>query len=262
MSIGQIGAVGRLGLTQGKGVRGYDPVVALGSALLADFSADHVGTLTLSGSAVTGWSDRYRGLTTSQGVSAYRPVYSPTRFGGSPAVVFDGVDDFLALASQPFPAGSGASRLYAVISQDAPATDATERHAMSWGGGTGNTSRRYGRVPIGSAQPVNRAASRVGSGPSSTRINGTTIDLSTRHAMRFRTTATSQYMKVDGAAEINGAVVPNTSSTSALIGASGSGPSGYWSGAVRRLIITDDTLTDQQDAALWSYLMSLRNITP
>ena len=73
---------------------------ALGSSLALWLDADDVSTITLNGSNVSQWNDKSgNGRNVSQATAANQPTYTPSGLNGRPAVVFDGVNDYLAAAS-------------------------------------------------------------------------------------------------------------------------------------------------------------------
>src|SRR5882724_8398712 len=90
--------VGRMGVVGGAS---YNPLVALGSDLLAWWDADSKywgANGAIDAASVGSWKDIIAAYDAAQGNSSAKPVFSTTAFNGAPGVTFDGVDDNLSLA--------------------------------------------------------------------------------------------------------------------------------------------------------------------
>ena len=73
---------------------------ALGLSLALWLDADDSSTITLNGSTVSQWRDKSgNGRHASQATVAKQPAYSATGFNNKPRILFDGIDDTLAIAS-------------------------------------------------------------------------------------------------------------------------------------------------------------------
>ena len=241
-----------LGLTLGRG--GWSPL-SLGGSLLAWWDTSH--GITLSGNQVTAWADRKNGHA-AQGVGSARPSWSATSFGGAPGLVFDGVDDVLSLSGQPFPGGSAGSEIWAVVQQDAQATDGAARFVVSYGGLVSNDRRALGRFPVGG---VNRPNIQYGTGSANTTVTSTVVDISGRHLLRGRfTTSAGASVSVDGGTAVNttGTDAPATATTRVSIGALTS-LSSYWHGKIRDVVVTTP-LTINEANKLQTFLMSRRAV--
>lgn len=249
-----LGSVVRPLGAHGEGVGGWTPA-ALGASLLGWWSADRADLISLSGSQVTSWLDIVAGYNMAQGVSSARPIYSASSFNGSPGVTFDGVDDELTLASQPFPSGASQSELWATAQQGALVADASSRILFSYGGIATNNRRTLTRIVT---TGVNRARGSSGNGTSEFTANDTAVDFSSRHVLRNAISGTAAALTIDGGTPTSVAVVSNTATTRARIGANcADTAAGFWSGPVRDIIVTG-ALTSEQAALLQTYLLNRR----
>lgn len=238
-----------------QGASGYSPVVALGSNLIAYLDANRSDLITQSGS-VSAWRDIVAGYTFSQGTGAARPLYSATGFNGSPAVLFDGIDDNMSsldaalLANFP----PTAAELWVLAGNTALPADAATRSAAAFGGGTTAFQLCVRRTVITS---VNRGQGSAGNGSTSvTSIEGT-IDLSSRHVMRSIATNSAISIEIDGVVSTPAAVTTNIGAARAVVGALAGGTSNFWQGPVAAVLITKPLPTDQADS-LRTYLMNRR----
>lgn len=232
--------------TLGKGA--WTPL-ALGSKLLAWWDAS--SGITLSGNQVTAWADRKNGYSAVQGLSSARPSWSATSFGGKPGLTFDGNDDELTLASQPFPTTAG-SEVHAVIQQGALPGDANVRSFFSYGGGGANTARRAYRISGNTGQI------QVGSGSSNVTAATASGLFSGRVYARAIYGATASSMEIDGSAGAPASITPNSGSARARIGATDAGaPSFFWQGQMRDVIVTS-ILTIDEAAKLQLFLLTRR----
>ena len=246
----QLAAVGRLMNPGGRGA--WNPL-RLGSSLLAWWSADRPDLMTLSGSQVTTWRDIVAGYAPTQGVSGSRPIYSATSFNGAAGVTFDGVDDYLELASQPFPSGAVPSEIWALVDQTSLVADTTARIMIGYGGNSGNTARLLYRSVV-SAQ--NRVTVQTGLGGSVVNQN-LAADFSGRHVGRAIFTATTISVALDGTVSSTQAAISNTSTTLMRLGNGTSASSNYFKGVMRDAIITGP-LSAAQAALLEAYLDNRR----
>lgn len=234
---------------------GVSPVTILGSKLAAWWTADRADLITLSGSAVTSWKDVVAGYDAVQALSASRPIYSATSFNGKPGLTFDGADDELTLASQPFPSGANPGEILGIVQQDALTSDTSTRRWFAYGGATNNDSRFISRSGSGN---LNRAAFQVGTGAAAPGASVGATDFSTRHVHRGVVTGSQIRQYIDG--NLGGsdvAAVPATGSTRARIGAS-TGGIGYWNGKIRDVIVTNALLTEDEVAALLAWALPRR----
>jgi len=249
----QLVKVGRLMNPGGKAT--WTPT-QLGASLLAWWSADRVDLMTLSGSQVTTWRDIVAGYAPTQSVAGSKPLYSATSFNGSPGVTFDGIDDYLELASQPFPSGAVPSELWALIDQTALPADTGSRNIIAYGG-TGNATTRmlYRFVNAG----ANQVAALTGDGVSFITTTLAGNNFSGRHVARSVISATATTVSLDGTAMAPAAVVPGTGTTRVRLGASvNASPSLFLQGVMRDAMVMGALSTDQA-ALLNTYLMYRRN---
>lgn len=231
-------------LTKGGGAA--TPITILGASALAWWTADRADLITLSGSEVTSWKDVVAAYDAAQGTSARRPLYSATSYNGAPGVTFDGTDDRLEMASQPFPSAANPCEIWVITEQQALAADTSERAVFGYGGGSAATARRASRsVNTGTV----RAMNRVGTGAGSGAIETTTPENLGRHVMRARIDATTYGISIDGNTEVTGSIVPATGSTRAVIGATDA-LGGFWQGVVRDVVVTGQLSAGQVTALL------------
>lgn len=249
-----LGFSSSLGLSLAAPQSSFTPT-SLGAKLLGWWDAEDATTLTLATASVTTWTDKIGSYAATQGTAGNKPTYSATGFGGGnrPYVSFDGTDDYLELASQPFPATTVASNIYVVGSQDTPASDAVARCSFSYGGAAG-TSRRSMERRQGSG-PVNRAAAAHGTGASSVLSTQNTVDYSGIHIAAALFTATDVTAGIDNAFATAAAGVPATGTERVRIGAMPTtSPTNFWLGKINLIIVTTGTLTTDEATALYQYL--------
>jgi hypothetical protein len=232
--------------------RGAWSPAKLGSSLLGYWDAERLDLLTLDGSNnVTTWLDAIAAYAPTQGSSTLRPAYSATSFNGRPGITFDGVDDYLELASQPFPSGAAVCEIWALVDQTALVADATVRIAISYGGDASTARRGLERAVISSA---NQARISVGSGGATVSPANASVDFSGRHVVRARVGASASQTDVDGVAGSSLSVTPATGTSRVRIGAiSNTSPSNYWKGVIAMAAITS-SLTSDQAAQMLAYL--------
>lgn len=231
----------------------------LGASLIAWWTTDRADLITLNSTAVTSWKDVVGGYDAVQAVSAARPIYSATSFNGAPGVSFDGVDDELtstdAALLAALPDGAEPGELWGVAQQNALVADSSPKILASYGGATSPTRRGLERVV---ATGVNRGRIVTGTGASAPTVVDTTVDLSSRHVMRGRWTATDNGVAVDNATEVTAAVVPATTVLRLRFGSiSNTAPTNFWSGPVRDILATG-SLTAPQIAALNAWALVRR----
>jgi len=232
--------------TQRRG--GWSPL-SLGTKLLAWWDAGY--GLTLAGNQVTAWADRKNGYAATQALSSARPTWAADGFGGAPGLTFDGNDDELTLANQPFPSAANASEIWGVVQQDALAADTGNRTVFSYGGGGETVSRRLYRTSGNSAQI------RVGSGSGAVSGFSPAADFAGRKLVRGVIGASSTRVDIDGSAGAAATVVPNTGTTRARIGATdGASATFFWQGKMRDVIVTSPLTTDE--AAKFQAFLLLR----
>lgn len=226
--------------------------LSLGSALVAWWDAQY--GVSLSGSQVTAWADRKIGYSAVQGVSAARPIFSATSFGGAPGLTYDGVDDELTCTDAgllaALPDGAEAGELWAVVQQDAAAADTTTRYALAYGNGS-NFARRLGRAVISG---VVRGQLLVGNGSAPSARTIDTVDFTSRHAVRGVVGATASQGFVDGSPSSAMSLVPATVASRLRLGAGDAASAGnFWQGRIRHLVVTA-ALSAEQTALLqtWS----------
>lgn len=244
---------------QGSGVQEVAPSSVwspemLGAKLRGWWNADRSDLMTLAVSAVSSWRDVVAGYDAAQAVSANRPVYSATSYNGAPGVSFDGIQSFLAMASNPFQTGSQAGDIWANVQQDALVADSGVRRIIAFGTNNNNDTRFMARTVGGG---VNRASVNTGLGGSAIAKNDMASDLSGRHVVRGIWTATTIDVEVDGVTAGGAtAAVSATGSTLLNIGR-GTNGTGYWWGQIRDIIVTD-ALTTEEAFQLQSFLQNRR----
>jgi hypothetical protein len=243
-----------LGLDRLTGRGGWTPL-ALGSSLLAWWTADRADLITLSGAAVTSWKDVTHGYDAVQAVSAARPIFSATGFNGAPGLTFDGTDDYLELASQPFPSGAAGSEIWAVVQQSSPAGETIPRILLAYGGDSPTTQRRMGRFVVSG---VNRLTTETGTGSGGPSNTLSTVDFSGRKMVRCIYGPATTTPQLDGVAGAGVSAVPTTATAKFRIGSTANAiPSNYWRGQIRDAIVTD-LLTTDQATSIQAYLMNRR----
>ncbi len=189
-----------------------------------------------------------------QAVSGSKPAWGATSFNSRPGITFDGNDDNLRVASQPFPSGAAPSEIWGLVSQDAPNATTGTRRVLAYGGVTNNDSRFLARSPGAS---VNVANSSTGTGGSS--ISAATSEAGVpflgRPVARLLIPPTAIQTQIDGITTT--VAVPAVSATNATgevrIG-TGTNGAGYWLGVFNTIIVTDGQQSVDQTDALYAYL--------
>lgn len=70
------------------------------SGLMTWIDAEDSSTITLNGATVSAWADKTAAARNlAQATTANQPTYNATAINSKPAVVFDGIDDFMAASS-------------------------------------------------------------------------------------------------------------------------------------------------------------------
>jgi hypothetical protein len=212
-----------------------DPVRELGGTLLELWDAERTDLITIA-TGVSAWTGSKAGLQVTQGTGAAQPVWSATSFGGRPGITFDGMDDTLTLIlAAQFPAAGDASEIWVVLSNTADSSDATARHAVTYGVNSGANNRTISRAVVSS---VVRHRATVGDG-TTVAMTGNTEFLNSRHVVRLEVGATHSVMTVDGVRGPVTAVVPATTATRFRIGSSPVGtPTLFWQGQVAFAAVT------------------------
>jgi hypothetical protein len=265
MAFGKLGARGGFGSAGVLGGVTYNPVAALGSDLIAYWDADSrywgsFGRMTIA-TGVSSWKDIVGGYDANQATGSAQPAFSASAFNGGPGVSADGLDDCLtctdAALLAALPTGATASELWALISQGAAAADTTSRYAHNYGGATTSDRRINRNVVTG----VNRARALIGDGVSAASIQGSNVDLSSRHVIRLEVGASVSRLTVDGISEDSVSVVPaSTAVRLRLFALAGSGTaSSFWQGVGAVFMVTKP-LSTSKAAALQSFLLSRRRL--
>lgn len=229
----------------------YDPIAVLGASLLAFWDAEVASTLTLSGPSVTTWTDRKVGYAPTQAVGGSKPLYSATSFNGRPGITFDGLDDYLLLASSSIPSGAIDLELWALLDQTSLVADTTDRYALSIGGAASvNNQVRLMRSVVSG---VNRAGARAGNGTTNNGVNTIAADFSGRHVIRAKFNQSGFSVAIDGSALTTSAsIIPNTTGTAIALGANLAG--GGAAKCVMNAALITSALNADQAAQLTQYL--------
>lgn len=237
-----------MGLSRGRKWTPFD----LGASLLAWWSADRTELITLSGSNVTSWKDRVAAYDLAQATAGAQPIWSATSFNGAPGVTFDGVDDFLNMESQPFPA---IGENWFVFDQTLAAANTNSGTLFSYGGNLTSNSRRHHRVVTSG---VNRLRCQFGDGASNVMANELATDFSGRHVIRSRATAALVSAQIDANAEVTAAGTQSLATTRVRMGATTANTAATFIGGVFRHAIVTGALSTDQAANLAIYLQNQR----
>lgn len=220
----------------------------LGGKLLEWWNADRADLITLSGSQVSAWTGSKAGLIASQATTIRRPIYGATDFNGAPCLTFDGADDNLAVATNPFPIGSDPVEFWSVLSQDALVADTGFRFAMSHGN-AGTSTRRY------LARDVSAGNIRIFAAFGS--VVASSAGMSGRLVARAALGTNLLTLYRDGALVASVTAFGNSSVAAPFyIGANG-GTGNFWLGKFRDVIVTQP-LDVNEAAWMTSYLMNRR----
>jgi len=215
------------------------------------WDAEVAASLTLSGASVTTWTDIVGGYAPTQSNAGFKPQWSATSFNNRPGITFDGTDDYLELASVPFPVDANPCEIWVLVSQSALAADTASRTIFAYGSSASTGTRRTSRsVTTG----VNRALTFSGSGGGTSSAENGSIDFSGIHVVRTIVTATTIETNVDGTGMTPVGVVSATGATRTRIGATTTNTvSGFFQGVANTILVTPPLGTGQA-AALMAYL--------
>lgn len=232
----------------------------LGSDLLAYWDARRTDLITIS-TGVSSWKDITHGYAATQGTGSAQPTYSATSFGGDPGLTFDGVDDCLTSTDAgllaALPASASHCELWLLCQQDALVADGSQRHFLNYGNGNGNPSRAIVRIAQGGQ---NCAEGITGSGAASGVAINTTVNFSTRHALRWEVAASASQLTVDGTAPVSVSVTPSTTASRLRLGANSAATAANFAQGVIAVAMVTLPLSDSKTAALQSWLMSRRRV--
>lgn len=257
MSFGKLGALGRgfgrLGAPLGS-AGSYNYATALGSDLLAAWDATRLDLITQSGGLVSSQKDVVAGYDAAQATGSLQPAYSSSGYNGAPTLSYDGLDDRLATATNPF-AGLTSFEMWAVVSQDALAADTSGRTIISFGGAGTTAQASLRRVVTGG---VNRAQSQVGNGAASISVADAAVDFSGRHVVRGRVTPTTLFFSIDGGAEVSIAATPVIGVGMCRLGSlANTTAANFWQGLLPFIAVTGP-LSSQKGTAFYNYLLNTR----
>lgn len=211
----------------------------LGASLLAWWDAAY--------GAGTTWIDRKSGLVLTP---TGGPVWSTSSFNGFPGWTFDGTDDYMTLASHPFPSGANPSETFVVFQNSELSASATSRTLFGYGT-AGSTGRSLGRI----TNNVFRIT--VGNGASNLTASST-VTVSSRHVVHAVYGATASTISVDGETPVSVSAVPATGTTRARLGSNlADTATAFWNGVVRDVIVTGP-LSVSQRSYVQSFLLSRR----
>jgi hypothetical protein len=123
----------------------------LGPALALWFDADDPATLTLDGASVSQWRDKSgNGRHLSQGSAARRPTLTPGVLNGKPAILLDGVNDFLSASGVG--AAGVANVSFLIVMRYITASEADIVIGIGTNPATSRTTRDLFRAPGSSLQ--------------------------------------------------------------------------------------------------------------
>lgn len=239
--------------------RGYSPLIALGTDLLAWWDADPAtwgskGGVTVA-TGVSSWRENVAGYAATQGTGSLQPVWSASSFNGGAGVSYDGTDDVLtctdATLLAALPIGANPAEMWLLGQQDALVGDTSTRYAFSYGGSNGGTWRGMSRV-------VSTGVNRCQGDPGDT--DGT-VNFSTRHVVRFQIGATATDIAVDGNSPAHLNVVPATATSARVrLGSRNSTSAAlFWQGQIAAALITMP-LSASKAATLQTYLLNRRRL--
>lgn len=228
----------------------------LGSDLLAWWDASE--GVSLSGSNVTAWADRKNAYSAAQGTAASQPTWAAADFNGKPSLTFDGTDDCLTLASQPFGSGAIDLEVWALVQQDVPGATTDTRAFFGMGSGTSPFNRiRVFRV---SSSSVSRLSASTGNGTAAPNTTTFTSPFDGRCLVRYRARPTTAYLSIDGETEVSTSVVPNVGTTRVRIGAdAGDTAALFWKGKIAHVLLMKPTTPAYQKARVQSLFLASRN---
>ncbi|MBK8224140.1 MAG: chitobiase/beta-hexosaminidase C-terminal domain-containing protein [Candidatus Obscuribacter sp.] len=207
--------------------------------------------LSLSGTAVTGWSD-LSGATTpndaSQATSGNRPAYVSSAINGFPGVSFNGTSQYLTLANGLTDLTSG----FACFGVLKPA--ATSAGTVFYSGSSGPSDTVS--LQTNNSQATFTAYNGSTSSSLSTGSSALTFNkFQTLDAVHSSLASAS--MTVNSVQAASGTVqnLANVSRTLNFVGSS-STSSGFWTGEIAELLVYSRTVTTSEQAAIEAYLAS------
>ncbi len=159
----------------------------LDASLLAWWSADHTGLITMPGGLVSSWRDAVGGYEAVQAVGAAQPIWQVGGFGGRAVVAFDGVDDELTVPTMPAGLPTGATpceEWYAVDQQQDTSLTSSIFLGTSGGSSNGN-SRVIARAVVSGVNRARANDTNGGTGASVTQGHDR-LQRSPRRAVRRR----------------------------------------------------------------------------
>jgi hypothetical protein len=228
----------------------------LGTDLLAWWDVTTPASMTIAGGKVSAWAD----LTTNeyvlaQGTGANQPGYTTGAWG----MTFDGTDDYLSLESQPFPAGSDGSELWALVDQTSPVSDTSTRAIFGYGAASNIAARRLDRRVVSSQI---RATALSGDGSAGATSATNVVFFTGQHFLRGIFTDTGVSIAVNGGApRTPTAVTTNTGSTRVRVGATTPNTAAsFWLGSIAALLVTNP-LSALNAGKLAAYLDARRSTT-
>ncbi len=235
----------------------------LGAKLLSWWSADRADLMTVVSDKVSSLRDVMYGNELVQGTAGNRPGYAATGFDGDPCFTFDkDLSQYLSAASVfNLPVGATPSNQWAVTQQDAPNSDiSTVRVLFSYGAATSST--RIG-LQRSFTTGYDRAAFTGGTGAASVTPRNDAVEFKGRHWLRGRNTGVTLEAFVDGVPSGGPvACVTAIGATKTALGCiSNTTPSSFYTGKIRDVLITTDTLTASETAALSRWLDKQAHIT-
>ena len=201
---------------------------------------------TLANNAVVGsWSDESGNAKhLVQAVAASRPIYKSTG-DGSPAVLFDGINDVLASASNVF-----ATNTHTIFLVARPLVTATNDAV-----GTGTVTDGDVLLMVGYADRMRGHTWRVGN------ANPPTDGVTPLHPNAFaifeqEVTATDLFLRVTGALDASRALVGGLVGASKPVYLGSRNNSWFFNGYVRALLVYEGNPTGPQKTAIRDYLIS------
>jgi hypothetical protein len=207
----------------------------LGASLLGWWDASH--GVTHSSGAVSAWADKIGPYSAEEATN--QPVFSATSFNGGPGITFDGSNDLLTVASQPFPSGTTPCEIWLVC--DLPGTAGSPQPLFTYGGASNATMRRIVRV---SGNALNFGSDNAGT---PVVVQDNSQDWGGRRVLRMRITATELRYAIDGGALSSATTVaPTTGTTRVRIGASTSASPTFGNVIYGHAIVTNILDIDQQ----------------
>lgn len=219
---------------------------SLGAALVAWWNADDVTT-----GAVTTWTDRIGGLAPTQATGSLQPVKAATSFNSAyGGVTFDGVDDYLLVASTgTLPVGTTSGEIYSSLSNTA--VDNVVRLALAYGTSTIDASRGIGR-------PATHPKTRISDQTNNLLDDGVVNPFAGAAIVNGKWDAGTEYGFINGypfspTASMAAPFVTATTRTTFGAGANAPPPPNNWQGAFRHVMVINGVLStaDRQRMEGW-----------